>query len=43
MWQRMSYVVEDGISPESGLAVAGGLLLITMTSGMMYFENKDVM
>ena len=43
MWQRMSYVVEDGISPESGLAVAGGLLVITMASGMMYFENKDVM
>ena len=43
MWQRMSYVVEDGISPESGLAVAGGLLVTTMASGMMYFENKDVM
>ena len=42
MWQRMSYVVEDGISPESGLAVATGLLVLTYISGIMYFDNKDV-
>ena len=27
----------------SKCTVAGGLLVITMAGGMMYFENKDVM
>ena len=37
---------EVDVMQDSGLSkciVAGGLLLITMAGGMMYFENKDVM
>jgi len=42
MWQRCSYYVEGGVSPDSGLFMALMLLVLAVVGGSYIIKTKDV-
>ena len=43
MWMRSSYVNEEGINPISGMILAIMLIIVSVWSGIIYFNDKDVL
>lgn len=43
MWQRTSYIADNGVNPMSGVVISVGMLLISFVGGLMYFDKKDIL
>lgn len=43
MWQRSSYVAEDGLNPMGGLFLATFMIVIFYLAGRKYFKESDVL
>lgn len=42
MWQRSSYIADNGLNPMSGIVLAACIILLTLIGGTIYFDNKDI-
>ncbi len=42
MWQRSSYYIEEGISPDSGLLLSFTLLALALITGSYVIKTKDI-
>lgn len=43
MLRRSSFLFDEGLSPYSGLIVAGAVIIISVFAGQVYMSNKDVL
>ena len=42
MWQRSSYIADNGVNPMSGIVLATCIIFLTLIGGTIYFNNKDM-